>query len=240
MTSDPVRRRAQRRLLIWALLLLVLTGLALAWHWTPLRDLVDPRLLAEHAGALRGHPVAPLIILAGFVLVGVLLLPVTPMVIVAVGAFSPLLGFFYALLGVTLLAALAFAVGRVAGRAQLERLAGSRVHRVSQGLGNAGVLAITMTRMVPIAHFTIVSLTAGASHIRWRDFLVGTVLGMTPGVAAIALLFESAVSAARHPDDFQPSTLVFVVLAIAIVAVLLGLRAWIRRGTPHPFRRDAR
>lgn len=240
MKPAPFRKRAQRRLLVWTVLLSALIGLAAAWHWTPLRSLVDPRWLADHAGALRGHPLAPLIVLAGFVLVGLLLLPVTPMVIVAVGAFSPLVGFFYALLGVTLLAALAFAVGRLAGRSQLHRLAGSRVQRVSKALADAGVLAITMTRLVPIAHFTIVSLTAGASHIRWRDFLVGTVLGMIPGVAAVALLFESAVSAARHPDEVQPSTWLFIALAIAIVVVLLGVRAWIRRGSARPFRRRVR
>jgi uncharacterized membrane protein YdjX (TVP38/TMEM64 family) len=238
VTSDPLRKRAQWRLLGFSLLLVVLIGLVLAWRWTPLREFIDPRLLAQYADALRGHPLAPLIVIAGFVLVGVLLLPVTPMVIVAVGAFSPLWGFVCALLGVTVLAALAFAVGRFAGRAQLERLAGSPVHRVSRRLGDAGVLTITMTRMVPIAHFTIVSLTAGASHIRWRDFLAGTVLGMTPGVAAIALLYESAVSVAREPA--QTRVAMFAVIAVAILAVLLALRAWVRRSAGRPFSDESR
>lgn len=238
MKSDPLRKRAQRRLLGFSLLLVILIGVVLAWRWTPLRELIDPRLLAEYADALRGHPLAPVIVIAGFVLVGVLLLPVTPMVIVAVGAFSPFWGFLCALLGVTVLAALAFAVGRFAGRAQIERLAGSLVHRVSQRLGDAGVLTITVTRMVPIAHFTIVSLTAGASHIRWRDFLAGTVLGMTPGVAAIALLYESAVSAVRDPAELRVAT--FALVAAAILAVLLALRAWVRRSAARPFSDESR
>lgn len=238
MKSDPLRKRAQRRLLGFSLFLIVLIAVVLAWRWTPLREFIDPRLLAQYADALRGHPLAPVIVIAGFVLVGVLLLPVTPMVIVAVGAFSPLWGFVCALLGVTALAALAFAVGRFAGRAHLERLAGPRVHRVFQRLGDAGIVTITVTRMVPIAHFTIVSLTAGASRIRWRDFLIGTALGMTPGVAAIALLYESAVSAARHPAE--PRLVLFGVIAAAILAVLLALRAWVRHSAARPFSDESR
>ncbi len=225
---EPDRKRALRRLLAWSLGLLALGGLAFAWHATPLRELIDPRAFLAWVGDLRDHTLAPLIVIGIFLLVGLLLLPVTPAVVLAVGVFPPLFGFFYALFCVSFLAAVAFGVGRLAGRGQLQRLAGSRVHRVSQRLGNAGVLAITMARMVPVAHFTIISLTAGASHIRFRDFLIGTALGMAPGVAVIALVFDQATAAARHPREAQLAALVLG--SVGLLAALFALHLWRRRG----------
>lgn len=227
MTLDPARKRAWRRLLGWALLLAVPVALAAAWTWMPLREFVAPDELLDRIDDLRGHPLAPLFILAGFLVAGLLLLPVTPMVVIAIATFSPLVGFGYALLGVTLLAVLAFAAGRWLGRGQLERLAGSPVHGVSQRLANSGVLAITVARMVPLAHFTLVSLTAGASHIRWRDFVVGTVLGMIPGLGAIALLFDRAATAVRNPGTAQTAALLLA--SGGILAALIALRVWVRR-----------
>ncbi len=223
----PDRKRARWRLLGWGLSLVAVGGMAVAWHVTPLGDLIRPQAFLDYVGGLRDQPLAPLIIVGLFLLVGVLLLPVTPAVIVAVGASSPLIGFLYALLGVSVLGAFGFAVGRLAGRRQLQRLAGSPVHRVSQRLGDAGVLAITMARLMPVAHFTIISLTAGASHIRWRDFLVGTVLGMTPGIAVVALIFDQAALAARDPQDARLAAVVLVTIGLA--AALVALHLWRRR-----------
>ncbi|MEX2576527.1 MAG: VTT domain-containing protein, partial [Halofilum sp. (in: g-proteobacteria)] len=222
------RKRALRRLLGCSLGLMVLGGLAIAWHYTPLRELIDPQAFLAWVGDLRDRPLAPLIVIGVFLLVGLLMLPVTPAVVLAVGAFPPVFGFFYALFGVSILAAVAFGVGRLAGRGQVQRLAGSRVHRVSQRLGDAGVLTITMARMVPVAHFTIISLTAGASHIRWRDFLIGTALGMAPGIAVVALAFHQATAAAQHPQDAQVAALVLG--SIGLLAALFALRLWRRRG----------
>ena len=45
-----------------------------------------------------------------------------------------------------------------------------------------------MIRMVPIAPFSVVNLVAGASELSLRDFMLGTVLGMAPGIAVMAAL----------------------------------------------------
>ena len=42
--------------------------------------------------------------------------------------------------------------------------------------------------MVPIAPFTFIKLAAGASHIRFADFILGTLVGMAPGIVVIVLL----------------------------------------------------
>jgi uncharacterized membrane protein YdjX (TVP38/TMEM64 family) len=42
--------------------------------------------------------------------------------------------------------------------------------------------------------FPIVNVVAGASKLSLRDFLLGTVLGMAPGIAVMAALGRSPIS----------------------------------------------
>lgn len=218
---------ARRRLLAWAIALVALTVVAAAWAWTPARDLIRLELLAARLDAFSGHPAAPLLVLAGFLVGGLLVLPVTLMVVLTVSAFGPVAGFCYALGGATLSALLGFALGRLAGRRQVERLAGSRVHRISRRIGDAGVITVTTLRMLPVTHFTVVSLTAGATHIRVRDFVLGTVLGMAPGIGAITLFFDRLRATAQDPTAGQFA--LFAAVSLGILAVLLALRRWARR-----------
>lgn len=229
--SDPAidtpARTARRRLLAWALVLAGLLLLAGAWTWTPLREVVRPEPLAAWLVQLRGEPWVPLVVLAGFLVGGLLVLPVTLMVVLTVAGFGPVLGFVYALVGATASGMLSFAIGRVAGRRHVERLAGSRVYRFSARLGRHGLLAILLLRMVPVAHFTIISLTAGASHIRARDFFAGTLLGMAPGLLAIVVFFDRLAAFARDP---APLRFAGVLTAAAVIALGLYLvHRWARR-----------
>jgi phospholipase D1/2 len=50
------------------------------------------------------------------------------------------------------------------------------------------VLAVAAIRLVPIAPFTLVNLIAGASKIRFADYLLGTVIGMAPGLVLMSAL----------------------------------------------------
>lgn len=218
---------ARRRLLAWTLVLASLLLLAIAWIWTPLREVVRPQPIALWLTALQSEPWVPLVVLAGFLIGGLLVLPVTLMVVLTVASFGPLLGFLYALIGATASGMLSFAIGRAVGRHHIERLAGSRVYRFSARIGRHGFLAILLLRLVPVAHFTIISLTAGASHIRARDFLAGTLVGMAPGLLAIAVFFDRLAAVARNPE---PLPFVWVLAVGAVITLgLYAIHRWAHR-----------
>jgi uncharacterized membrane protein YdjX (TVP38/TMEM64 family) len=73
--------------------------------------------------------------------------------------------------------------------------------------------------MLPIAPFSIVNVVAGASHIRWRDFLLGTLLGLLPGIAALTVFVDRALAAIR-----EPSVRSFALLGVAVVVIFALLR----------------
>lgn len=219
---DEARSAARRRLWMWAGGLLGLTLLSGIWALPPVQEWIEPQRWLALLGSLREHPAAPWAVMGAFLVGTVLVLPVTIMVVLAIALLGPVEGFFYALGGTTLSAILMFAVGRGFGRQQLDHLVGSRLHDVSVNLRRAGITTVAAVRLFPLTHFTVVSLMAGVSHIRVRDYIAGTVLGMAPGIGAIAVFFDQLSSAAAHPNGEH--LLWLGVISVAMMSVLLGLR----------------
>jgi uncharacterized membrane protein YdjX (TVP38/TMEM64 family) len=150
-------------------------------------------------------------------------IPIT-VVIVATGVvFGPLVGGIYALCGALLSAAITYALGRRLGRNTVRHLAGRRLNRITRRLARKGFLAIAVIRLLPIAPFTVVNAVIGASHIGFRDFLLGTALGMLPGIA-VTVVFVDRVAAAVTDPGFGT----FAMLA-AFAAFILAVAVYVKR-----------
>ncbi|HEY9148774.1 MAG TPA: phospholipase D-like domain-containing protein, partial [Gammaproteobacteria bacterium] len=115
------------RLLGAGIMLALLLLLAVLWRWTPLGEWLTPERLQGLFEGISTLPAAPLLVIAAIVLGGMLVVPLTLLVIAAVLAFGPLEGLLYSLIGATLSAMLAFAVGQGIGRQPVRRLAGNWV-----------------------------------------------------------------------------------------------------------------
>jgi phospholipase D1/2 len=223
------RRPARRQLITGALALFALIVLAALWQWTPAREYLDVLVMAAQLEEFARGPMAPFATVAGFVVGGFLVMPVLLLIAVTIVAFGPWWGFLYAFIGMTVSAMATFWIGRLLGRHLIDRLSGSRLYHVSQTLASKGVLAVVTIRILPLAPFSIVNAVAGASHIKTRDFLLGTMIGEFPGLLSLALFVDQIQETIRHPG---PGSLGFLaLLAALVVAVLWGIRRWLRT---HP------
>jgi phospholipase D1/2 len=172
----------------------------------------------DWAQSLAHLPFWPLAMVGAYVVGGFLMFPVMVLIAVTAIVLGPIAGFFTALAGSLASAAVLFGVGRVAGRRWVRRFGGRFVNRISRRLADQGVLAMAVVRVVPVAPFTVVNLAAGASHLRFRDFMIGTILGMTPGVLAFSLLGNQLERVLRDPSPASIS----VTVGLAAAAVGLG------------------
>jgi phosphatidylserine/phosphatidylglycerophosphate/cardiolipin synthase-like enzyme/uncharacterized membrane protein YdjX (TVP38/TMEM64 family) len=231
--KEEARGSARTRLSIAALVIVALTALALAWRYTPLHEWLEPARLIEIGEALEASPLAPLYVILVFVAAGLVIFPLTVLIGVTAVVFGPLLGIVYALAGATLSGALTFAIGRHLNRQLVRGLAGRRLNDLSRRLGKRGLLTIVFARIVPVGPYTIVNIVAGASHIRWRDFLLGTVIGLVPGVTVASIFVDRVAAAIR-----SPGTGTFALLAavgVALIAIVLILRGKLAaRAGPTP------
>jgi uncharacterized membrane protein YdjX (TVP38/TMEM64 family) len=111
-------------------------------------------------------------------------------------------------------AAASYWIGRIIGRRAVRKLAGRRLNRLSRFLAARGVLTVSLATMLPLAPFGIVNMVAGASHIRFRHFVLGSFIGVIPTIVGMTLFERGLQSILNNP---QPSSLILIVILAAIL-----------------------
>ena len=220
------------------LILLFLFGLAAAWRWTALHDWVDLNAVEVWTGSLQNSSHAWLWLTGAFLLGGITVFPVTILIVATAYAFDPWPAIGYSLLGCILSAVFLYSIGRQLGRKGVVRFAGKRLNRMNRLISRHGALAVAAVRMVPVAPYSLVNLAAGAVRVPLRDFVIGTFLGMSPGVLGITFFESQVEEMLRHPN---PMTL--MILVLAVVLMLLGIyvfRRWFAGKQTPEKRRTAR
>jgi phospholipase D1/2 len=206
---------------------LVICGVIVAaWKWIPIATWDAQAMsawLAPHRHAWYALPM----VMAGFVVLG--LVPVLLLITATGIAFGPVLGPLYAMAGALASASTGFALGRWMGRWRVERLGGERVRRVLRGLERNGTLAVFLVRKIP-APFMLVNIVIGASTVRYRDFLLGTLLGMMAIVIALAGFGYHLTQALVRPT---PATLLTAAVFISVPLTLAwAINRTLRRARP--------
>ncbi|MDP1583305.1 MAG: VTT domain-containing protein [Bradyrhizobium sp.] len=175
-----------------------LAGLALAWQTTLLRDFTDIGYVSSVISRYSQSAFAPLFAVMAFVLGGLVVFPVVVLIAATAAALGPWMGALSATVGVLASSLLLFMIGRFLGHKRLQSLLGARALRVQRRIVGKGVVAVALIRMVPVAPFSVVNVFAGASQLRLTDFLVGTVIGMAPGIVTMAALGGQIADFARN------------------------------------------
>jgi uncharacterized membrane protein YdjX (TVP38/TMEM64 family) len=182
--------------------------------------------LADRVGvgieSLAGNAWRVPLVLLVFVVASIVSVPILALIGATVVTLGPVLGFACSAVGTMLAATATFGVGRWIGRKPLQRWLGPRVDALERRVAKRGVIAIALIRKVPVAPFTVVNMAIGALGIRYRDFILGTALGMLPGIAAFAFVSETAIEAWRQPTV---ANIALIATAIAIwLTVVFGIQ----------------
>jgi phospholipase D1/2 len=184
----------------------------------------------EAIDALRSLPGGALAAIGVFVAAGLLLVPVTPLMVLTAVLFEPLRAAGISLLGCLASASASYAVGSAAGKGLIFRIAGADVRRTRQLLGRPGFAAMFLLRLVPLAPFPVVSLIAGASRICFSDFLRGTALGVLPSIGLVTLLTGQLRQTIEQPNF--ASILALIILAVFTAGVIVWVLRRISRLEP--------
>ena len=227
--GNAVGRSRRRPLLAVAGILLALAlfvGLAAAWSLTPLAELANPQLLAGWISSLQG-PWAAVAVIILFVLAGLVMFPVMVLIAVTAAIFGAWPGVLYAAAGALASALVTYAVGRWLGPRGLRQIFGPRLNLITRSFARRGIPTVTLVRLVPVAPFSIVNLAAGAICIPALDYLLGTAIGLTPGLAVMSLLGDQVIDLIRQPTLAGVAALVG--LLAAAVGVSIGLQIFISR-----------
>jgi len=218
--EDPGQKNKQK---VWRFFALIIFAVLMAvlWRWSPLNRWLNVDTLLAAADYVRGNPLMVPIVLAVYLVGSCLMFPVNLLILATALSFGSLKGFSLALTGSLLGGLASYLLGRWLGRDVVQKLAGKNLNRLSRKLARRGWLTVALVRIVPIAPYTIVNMVAGASHISARSFLIGTAVGMCPGILAIMIFEEGLERVLRNPD-WQTLGIAAIALCFALLVIIIG------------------
>lgn len=214
-------RALQRGLMLLAGVFMIFA----AWRWTELRAWLDLGEVIRFAAWLRETEQAWIWAIGAFPLGGVIGLPVTLLIFTAAFLAHPWVAIAWSLIGCIISAALLYGIGRAFGRKWVMRVAGRRLNRINRLMVRQGVWAIGAMRMIPVAPYSLVNLAAGAARVPFRDFALGTLVGLSPGIVGITLFTERLKEMIRTPSVVN--FLFLLGILVLMFGAIIGLRRWI-------------
>jgi len=207
--------------------LLAILGIALAWRYTALADVLTADNIRAVLRTVRGEPWAIVVVCAVFVLAGLMVFPLNVLFLTTAAVFGPLLGIVYGAAGALASGIVLFWIGRGLGRNTLARVAGPRVQKVLDGVRRRGLLTVVTFRLLPFAPFTLVNLAAGAGGIRFVDFVAGTAIGLVPGLVLMSIMGDRIF---RILSDPSPADIGILLLCVAgLIGLAVGAQALLSR-----------
>ncbi len=229
-------RRGRDYLKLAAFLLLV-AGAAYLLFFTP-----TGTLFRTHEGrkALVGKldvlvqaagPLGPVLFIFIYALC-VLILPATPFTIAGAVIFGKFQGMLYNLAGDSLGASISFFLGRYFLHGVARGFLETRMPWLDRKAAEDGFSVIFYLRIFWFP-FIVLNYAAGATRIRFRDYLLGTVLGLLPPVFIFTYFMgamKEVLATYRRPADLLIFDLLFPVLLLVFSFFLPTLLKRFRRG----------
>jgi uncharacterized membrane protein YdjX (TVP38/TMEM64 family) len=224
----PKSRKPQgrRRLMLFVSVVVVLFGLAATWRWGPLQSLLAPDRIGRYLASISSTEIRAVVAIGGFIIASLLMVPVTLLAIIAGLVFEGWEAFLYVMTGAMAASALGFLGGRFLGKGVIERMSGASIERLSKRLAKRGTVAVAVLRLVPVAPFAVFNLVAGSSPLGARQFLVGSLLGLMPGLGAITLFSSSLSDAIQSPS--WSSLAIVIGLGTVLVGAAWQVKRWLR------------
>lgn len=218
----PPEERAAARRPRWILplaVLIVACALTAMWRYTPLAAWTNADRAIAWAADFSNYWWAPVLVILAYTPASIVLFPRALITLIAVAAFGPWHGLAYAMCGVLLACVLTYHVGTRMNRDTVRRLARGRLTRMSQIMRHRGVVAMTAVRLVPLAPFAVVNVVAGAIHLRFRDFMLGSALGILPGTLVTTVFGDQLVSGLKDPRSIN-----LWLVGGLVIALIVGTR----------------
>jgi uncharacterized membrane protein YdjX (TVP38/TMEM64 family) len=164
---------------------------------------------------------APAVYVLLYTIATFLLLPSTPLNLSGGAVFGVWWGTLWTTTGAVLAALVCFWFSRTIGRQAVQRRF-NRWPELDQELAAGGLFYMIAIRLLPLLPYGLVNFGAGLTAVGFRDYLLGTLIGTTPGLFPFVLMGSGLTSWRR--GDLWP-----IVLASTLTGLLLGATTWYRR-----------
>lgn len=202
------------------LVLLAVAALPMIWVWTPLNRWLNFDTIVYWQETAKHYPGVFFFLMGVYLVAAVVLFPMSILNVATILTFGPLWGNIYALAGWLLSGSLGYVVGRAIGHHTLRKLVGARLDLLIHRAGRHGFLTVLTIRVLPVAPYTVGNMFMGASGIRFRHFVAGSIVGRIPGMILMTAAGVQIENALRNP---AVGTVIVIVLLLVFIPLATGL-----------------
>jgi uncharacterized membrane protein YdjX (TVP38/TMEM64 family) len=163
----------------------------------------------------KNKQAAPILFIAVFVMrTFFVIFPYTIMVVIGGKIFGPFLGIILSIISVFISSTAAFYLSRHFGFKFIEKRLKGRLYSIENKIEKNGLKLIFLMRLSMLFPFDIISFTAGVTKIKYRKFILGTILGVIPETVSLNFLGSNI------GNPFSKEFFVSIILVIIFVLVI--------------------
>lgn len=121
----------------------------------------------------------------------VFLFPASVLSIIAGNIFGSAMAFFLSMLGCFFSANFAFFIARILGKPIVDKILKGKIIKLDENIEKHGLIIIMLMRLAFIFPYDPVSYAAGLTKMKYREFMLGSMIGVAPEMLAYAYLGKS-------------------------------------------------
>lgn len=213
----------KKSILKFVVLLIIIGGAFFAFRYTALSQYTQKDRLLDLLTQLREHWWGPI----GFILIYgsgcVLALPGSLLTLCGGAIFGVAWGTLYNILASNLGATLAFFMARYFGRDFISRFMKGRVEAFDEKVASHGFRFIFTLRLIPLIPFNGLNLGSGLSKIKYRDYLLGSFLGMLPGTFIYTYFADALLKGATGSGKRAYINLIIASALLILISLVTAL-----------------
>jgi len=196
----------------WFLLLLLVSSIVYWLNKSEILQYTTPEQLRDFIASYK--VLAPVVYILLFTFVPLTLFPDSVLAISGGMCFGLFWGFVYTMIGAVCGGTLAFYLSRGIGRKIVTTFSKKEADKLSAVINERGFVIVLMLRLIPLFPFDVISYGAGFSNIKYRDYILATIVGVIPGV----LVFTNIGTQVSKIGSFE----FYISISMLVLLVVCG------------------
>lgn len=147
----------------------------------------------------------------------VLVIPVWPLSVIAGNIFGPYKALMLSMTGCFLSGTLAFFLAKFLGRSFVDKLLKGKAMTLDSNIEKHGFKIMALMRLTFIFPYDPLSYAAGLTKMKYRDFILGTMIGIFPEMVSYSFVGKSL----EHPLSFKFAIPIILIIVIASGAIYI-------------------
>ncbi|MBC8062032.1 MAG: TVP38/TMEM64 family protein [Clostridiaceae bacterium] len=143
----------------------------------------------------------------------ILVVPTSLLTILAGNIFGPFIGLSLSMFSSFMAASLAFFLARFLGKPFVDKIIGEKALKLDENIEKNGFMIMLLMRLSIVFPYDALSYASGLTKIKYRDYILGTMLGILPEMAVYSFMGKNI----SHPLSIR---FILPMLSVIILALI--------------------